>query len=45
MVDLQWKNVQSRNKNNGVQRSKINNKRKENKINTVGKEVVVWAKL
>jgi hypothetical protein len=36
MVDLQWKNVQSRNKNNGVQRSKIN------KINTVGKEVVVW---
>jgi hypothetical protein len=36
MVDLQWKNVKSRNINNGVQRSKIN---------TVGEEVIVWPKL
>jgi hypothetical protein len=42
MVDLQWKNVQSRNKNNGVQRSKIKQLKKLK--NTVGKEVVVWAK-
>ena len=33
------RNVQSRNKNNGVHRSKINS------LNTVGKELVVWPKL
>jgi hypothetical protein len=37
MVDLQWKNVQNRNINNGVQR------RREK--NSVGEEEVVWAKL
>ena len=36
-LELQWKNVQSRNKNNGVQRSKINKYSRG--------EVVVWAKL
>ena len=40
MVDLQWKNVQGRDRNNGVQRSKINKE-----INTVEGEVAVWAKL